>query len=380
MLVVFTIQSGFHGFTGALPVALAESGVDSTGIGIVVGSSSLCLIVAAPIAGILLDRVGSIRMLLLGGACYIAGAIILAVSPVSAEAPIWPWLVARGLQGIGFAVVVPSALTLVPLVVPDLRRGFWLTFTLLSQNLTVALMPAISLAVLRASSLAGVAVMVAAMAAIGTLLVRTLPRPGDGAGGATHPTAARRFGLAYRASWTAPLAVALLGVCYWGLVLAHLPPRAEAAGTGAELFFLGYGASVIATRLPAGWLSDRCPARPLVLAGLLTSVVSMMLLMAVPTVELLVAAGALSGTAAGLLMSPLLLELSRRSSNADRGSAFAMFAVATGAANAIGSIGGAPIIEALGFSAALVAGMVAVVVAGLVVVASPSFSRTGRPS
>jgi predicted MFS family arabinose efflux permease len=57
-----------------------------------------------------------------------------------------------------------------------------------------------------------------------------------------------------------------------------------------------------------------------------------------------------------------------------------MFAVATGAANAIGSIGGAPIIEALGFSAALVAGMVAVVVAGLVVVASPSFSRTGRPS
>ena len=378
LVVVFLIQSGFHGFTGALPVALAEGGLSNNEIGLVVGAASLVLIIAAPIAGILLDRAGSFRMMALGGGAYIVGALILAASPVSSQAPLWPWLVARSLQGIGFAVVIPSALTLVPRVVPDTRRGFWLTFTLLSQNLTLAIMPAISLAILRATSLAGVALVIAAMAAAGTLLIRILPRPTDGHAAPTHPDARRRLGLAYRASWTSPLVVSLLAVSYWGLVLAHLPPRAELAGTSSGVYFIGYGVSVIVTRLPSGWLSDRYPARRLVLVGLAISLVSIALLVPEPTTPLLAVSGALSGTASGFVMSPLLLELSRRSSRADRGSAFAMFAVATGAANALGSIGGAPIIEAAGFTTALGAGMAAVGLAGVVTVADSSFRSSGR--
>ncbi len=380
MAVVFAVQAGFHGFTGALPVALAEGGLRGTEIGLVVGFSSVMLIVAAPIAGVMLDRAGSLRMLTLGGVSYLAGALILALTPVSRETPLWPLLAARSLQGVGFAVVIPAALTLVPGIVPDVRRGFWLTFTLLSQNLTVAIMPALSLAILRASSLAGVALVIAAIAAVGTLLVRTLPGPTDRKATSTQPVASRHLGLAYRPSWTAPLVVSLLGVAYWGLVIAHMPPRAEVAGTDSGIFFLGYGASVIVTRLPAGWLSDRYPARLLVLAGLATSLVSIGLLIPTPTTWLLAASGALSGTASGFVMSPLLLELSRRSSSADRGSAFAMFAVATGGANAIGSIGAAPIIETFGFTAALAAAMAAVVLAGVVTVTDGSFRRIERAS
>jgi len=377
--VVFTIQAGFHGFTGALPVALAGAGLSTTDIGLVVGSASLSMIVAAPVGGALLDRLGSYRMLTFGGMTYVAGALVLATTPLAADTPLWPLLLARSLQGIGFAVVIPSALTLVPRVVEDVRRGFWLTFTLLSQNMTLAIMPAISLVVLRATSLSGVAAMIAVLAVVGMLLVRVLPRPMGSVSHSRHPAARRRLGLAYRAQWTAPLGVALLGVAYWGLLLAHLPPRAEAAGANAALYFIGYGVAVIATRLPSGWLADRYPARLLVLGGLAISLIAIALLVPPPSDGLLTVSGALSGTASGLLMSPLLLELSNRSSSEDRGSAFAMFAVATGSSNALGSIVGGSIIDAFGFSAALAAGSVSIGLAGVVALADGSFKRRSSP-
>ena len=59
-------------------------------------------------------------------------------------------------------------------------------------------------------------------------------------------------------------------------------------------------------------------------------------------------------------MTPMLVELSRRSGDADRGSAFSLFSAALAAALVIGSIGGAPIVATFGFEAALLVTLVGI--------------------
>jgi predicted MFS family arabinose efflux permease len=52
-------------------------------------------------------------------------------------------------------------------------------------------------------------------------------------------------------------------------------------------------------------------------------------------------------------MTPVLVELSRRSSDADRGSAFALYSGSLASAISLGSIGGAPLVATIGMSATL---------------------------
>ena len=70
--------------------------------------------------------------------------------------------------------------------------------------------------------------------------------------------------------------------------------------------------------------------RPLILIlfGLAMSGASVVLLTLPLTTPLLVVAGLMGGVGGGLVMTPILVELSRRSADADRGSAFSLFSAA----------------------------------------------------
>ena len=85
-----------------------------------------------------------------------------------------------------------------------------------------------------------------------------------------------------------------------------------------------------------------------------------------PTTPLLILAGMLTGSGGGLVITPLLVELSRRSRDADRGSAFSLFSAANATALAIGSIGGALVVAAFGFEIAMVATLTAIATAAIV--------------
>jgi len=93
----------------------------------------------------------------------------------------------------------------------------------------------------------------------------------------------------------------------------------------------------------------------LMLIGLAMTAGMLILLAFPPTTPLLVIAGLISGAGAGLVMTPVLVELSRRSGDADRGSAFSLFSAAQAVALVLGSIGGAPLVAIFGFEVALLA-------------------------
>jgi predicted MFS family arabinose efflux permease len=65
---------------------------------------------------------------------------------------------------------------------------------------------------------------------------------------------------------------------------------------------------------------------------------------------LLVASGALSGIGSGLVVTTLVIELSRRTDDSDRGSAMSLFSASQGIGLALGSVGAAPVIASAGFA------------------------------
>ena len=72
------------------------------------------------------------------------------------------------------------------------------------------------------------------------------------------------------------------------------------------------------------------------------------------------------------------MELSRRSSDADRGSAFSLLSGGLAAAMTLGSIGGAPVVAVLGLSAALAMGIVLIAVSMVLTISDPSLAAKGR--
>lgn len=375
-LALFVVQAGLHGYTASLPVALADAGVSDPVIGVIVGIAPFVQVPAALIAGMFVDRFGGRRLFLVGGGAYLVSSAILLLPGVDPAGALGPFVLSRVGQGIGSALVLPAALTVVPRLVAATRQGFGLAFMGSAHNLTQVVLPPLSLAVLAATSLAGVAATVIAMVLLGLALVAIQPlplrpreSPVDGA--AERP----RLRFVYQRAWTTPIVVVLLYVAHWGVVIAYLPQRADAAGADVGLFFVADALAVLASRVPTGWLADRVQARLLVLVGIAVTAVAVAMLVPQPTTPVLVVAGVLTGAGAGIVITPLLVELSRRSSDADRGTAFSLFSAALAGALVVGSIGGAPLVAAAGFGAALVGTLVGLVLAALIAVADRGLAR-----
>ena len=383
-VALVAVEAGFHAFTASLPIALARAGVPDPQIGLIVGTAALVQIPAAFVAGVVVDRVGGLRTLTVGGLAYLVGCAILLLPGVEPGGPSAPFLAARVFQGIGIAATLPAALSLVPMLVAADRRGFGLGFVESAHNLTLVVLPPLSLAILAASSLHGVAAMAVVFVLVGLAIVHIVPlrfRPtGESTGDHHGPTdvARRRLGFAFRHAWAPLIAIDLLYTAHWGVIVAFLPQRAEEAGADIGLFFVADGIAILLSRVPSGWLADRIRPIILIVTGLAATGVAVLLLTQPPTTPLLMLAGTLTGTGGGLVVTPLIVEISRRSLDADRGSAFSLFSAANAGALAIGSIGGAIVLDRFGFEGALLATLAGIACAGLLALLDSGLRR--RPS
>jgi len=355
---LFLVQAGFHGYTAALPLALTRGHVVDAEIGLIIGVAAIVQIPAALVGGRLVDRFGGLRLFAVGGSAYLLATGILLLPGVQPGGSALPFVIARALQGVGIGTTLPAALSLVPRMLPDRQHGSGLAFVGAAHNLTLVLLPPLSIAILDASSLDGVAAAIVVLIAAGLLLSVRLPvRPAVRDAAAAATAAGRRFGITFRRAWAVPLTIVVLYVAHWGAVTAYLPVRASEAGADIGLYFAADGIAIFLMRLPTGWLTNRIAIRTLVLAGAAVTAVAISLLLLPLTTPLLIASGLLGGAGGAIVMTPLLVEMSRRSTDADRGSAFALFSGGLATAMTLGSIGGAPVVALFGLSAALVVGI-----------------------
>ncbi len=378
-IALFLVQAGFHGFTASVPLALSRAGRPDAEIGVLVGLASLIQIPAALVGGALIDRYGGIRLFVLGGLFYLVSCILLllpGLDPSSSDVAIG---LARALQGAAFGLSLPAALSVVPRLAALTRRGLALATANMSQNLSYVILPVLSIAVLDAYGLDGVTLLVGAMVVVGLAVTLVRPLHQVATDEPKLDEASRQFGFALRRSWFPPLAIITLFIVHWGVITAYMPQRAEAAGANIGLFFAADGVFVLLARLPAGWVSDR--TRPIwpILAGIAMTFAGVFLLLPTPTTPLLVLSGALTGVGAALIVQPILLALTRRSNDADRGSAFALFSASFAVAVVLGSIGTAPLIDQLGFETVLLLALGALFVAAIVAVADPGLRANAEP-
>jgi MFS family permease len=135
-------------------------------------------------------------------------------------------------------------------------------------------------------------------------------------------------------------------------------------------FFTADAIAVMATRIPAGYLADRFGPRWLLVIGSLTTAIAIAVLLLPASFASLVVAGIGTGVSAALLLPPILLELTKRSDETDRGTAMALYNTSFAAAVGAGSLGGAFLVQGIGFHATLVLSMVSCLMAAPVAIAT----------
>jgi MFS family permease len=374
---------GFDAYVASLPIALLAAGWTDGAIGALMGVAALTQLPAAFVGGGLMDRFGGRLLFIAGGVCFAAASILLVTGIATADGPPATMILVRVFQGMGIAILMPAALSLVPGLVATARLPTAFAIVGVSANVSLAVAPAISLIVLSATSLqvvAGVAlVSIAAGATLAWPIGRDdqARRKGTRADMLAASVRGRTFRPAWRAAWWPPLAVSFLFVAHWGVITGYLPQRAEATGADVALFFTADAAALVAARIPAARLVERIGSRTSMLIGILVTAACLLVLFPAATNPLLIVAGLGTGIGAAFLLPPINFELARRSTDDVRGSAFALFSFAFSAGVAIGSIGISPVFATIGFESAIAFGIGLCLLGGLVVLIDPWLR--GRP-
>ncbi len=358
------IGSAFHLFTASLPLYFADLGFDPTAIGLLIGAAAVAELFAAFGVGPSVDRFGGRALLLAGAATYVVASL-----GYSAFAAIPALILFRALQGFGIAAVVPSSYSYVPHLVPPRRQTVAFASLGVASNVAMAVCPPLGLFLLEELGPKGLFYTAAAAAAIGIGIALLVPAPTT----VKHP-----LRLTFRRAWLTPLLVNSLIVVQWGVIVAFLPLNAREAGSNPGLLFTADAIAVLASRIPAGWAADRFGPLRLALGGVVATVLSVALLLTPLTDATLILSGALNGLGGGLVLPPMLAQLSLRSDDRTRGTALSYFNISFALAFILGSSIGGILYGSLGFQGLLVAAAAICASASIVALRDPVLAQPTR--
>lgn len=336
-LAVVLTQVGFSLTLAALPLYLRDLGAARGRIGLEVGSGSLAAVLGMLALGPALNRRGPRPFLALGAAlCLVAALAMLAVPTEGAVT------LCRVLQGVGTAVVIPSASTLVVGLFPT-RPATALGLMNSLNSLAMACGPPVGLALYNTRGAAGLLLPAALLATLGLGATCLLPR-----GRPAH----RAHGFGFDPAWFPLFVASAFGVIYYGAAVAYLSLHLrEIDGPNAGIFFAADNLGSFFLRGFSGVLVDRAGSRWPKVVGAALTVPGVVLLALSPSPLTLAAAGALTGGGAGLLLSAITADLARLSGASNRGTALALGAASINAASFAGSAASGVLFAAGGFGA-----------------------------
>ncbi|HEY7780319.1 MAG TPA: MFS transporter [Ktedonobacterales bacterium] len=346
-------QCSLYLLAAALPLYLEHLGAARQRIGIETGAASLAAVLCTPLVGPLIDRWGPRRLMLLGTAAYVVAAAGLIALPYEVAAA-----ACRLTQGIASGLILPSALTLAPRLVPA-RRGMILGLTGSLNTVALAIGPPVGLW-LYAFGPRQLFLVAGLCALAGLALVKLLPdvplhaaQANRVARGQSHQS----WRVAYDRRWTAPLLANALTAAYFGGVVAYLPIMlAHDHGPSAGIFFTADAIGVILLSAPSGALVDRAGPRVPQLLGIAVTLGGLAALFFAPSVLTLILAGAGTGIGAGLFTTAVRVVVATRSAEHNRGTAMALSASSGSAGIFVNSALSGLIIGPGGFTGVIVFG------------------------
>ncbi|OLT18065.1 arabinose ABC transporter permease [Serinicoccus sp. CUA-874] len=271
----FVIAVGFGLVSPVLPGFARSFDVGATAATIVVSAFAFCRLVFAPAGGRLVQRLGERPV-------YLTGLLVVAVSSLATAfaQTYWQLLVFRGLGGLGSTMFTISAIALVVRLAPPSIRGrvssLWGSSFIIGSMVGPVIGGLIAGWGMRVPFVVYAVALVLAALVVGVGLggARLRPPPGE----ADRPVLTVREALgdrAYRAALACGVANgwANLGVRMAVIPLLAAAVRDETWVAGATLTTAALGTAV--TLQVTGRLADRIGRRPLIIAGMTTSAVSL---------------------------------------------------------------------------------------------------------
>lgn len=276
--------------SAALPLHLSGLGVPEARIGAEVGAANLVGLVCTLLVGPLINRAGPHRLMRAGMACYLVAAVGLLTLPGEVLV-----VACRAMQGVGTALVMPSALTMAPRVVP-LKPGAALGVIGSLNNVSLAIAPPLGLWLYARGGGAALFLPAVICAGVGLCFALLLP--------ALVSSAAPARGFGFDRRWTPTLAANTLLLAYFGGLLAYLPlALAHPGAPNAGLYFAADAVGVMLLRAPSGALVDRYGARPAMAGGVAFTLAGLGALTFPSSPATLIAGGLITGLGAGLFIS-----------------------------------------------------------------------------
>jgi MFS family permease len=166
-------------------------------------------------------------------------------------------------------------------------------------------------------------------------------------------------GFGFDRAWLPALITNLLGVANWGGIVAYLPIFLQQQhGPNAGILFTADAVGVLLLRIPTGILADRYGSLVPKLVGLGITLPAVAVLALPPSVLTLALAGAGTGGGAGLFITGIMGDLSRLSTEANRGTAMSLNGASFSAGIFLGSAVSGLLIGPGGFDAIILFGCV----------------------
>lgn len=327
-----------------LSLYLRSLGAPAGRIGIEVGASSVLATVCTLGVGPLINRWGAKPLLQLGMGAYLLAALGLLAIPSEVAATGF-----RALQGVGAALVLPSALTLVPLIV-SLQPGTAIGAASAITTLATAVGPPLGLAIYTRAGAVPLFLAAAGCAVAGLAVSTLLPH--------VRPPRTGAQGFGYERRWTKELLANGLCNAYFGGVAAYLPlTLAHPGAPNAGIFFTADAVGVLLLRLPTGMLVDRSGPRLAETIGVAMTLAGIGALFLPASTLTLIAAGAGTGVGAGLFLSAVLVSLTQRSGTHNRGTAMAVGSASFNMGIFVGGALSGVLVGSGGFTAVLILGL-----------------------
>ena len=341
-LVNTSIIGSFNLLLATLPLYVIAIGGSEAEVGLVMGAFGLMTVVARPFVGVALDKFGRKTVLVVA----MVGVMVANLSYIAAFSVLL-LLFVRALHATAFAGAATTALVGAADIVPNRRRAEGLGYFGMFGNITLAVAPLISLQI---ASVAGfsttfaVASAVVAAGIIVSLRLRDLPRP-------IKPTVSRPW--FERLVNTKAFRPALIVLCFAAVFSAQmvfLPIYASERNLGdVGLYFTVYAGASIVVRLVSDRIADRFGRGVAVIPGLILAFASMIAMSLAADLVLVIVAAVLLGAGAGLVLPAVNALVVDITTEADRGSAIATFAVAMDAGFGLGAFLWGFVIQQVGF-------------------------------
>jgi MFS family permease len=316
-----------HWFAVA-PAWLATRGLGETAIGLIMGALNAAALAGMPLAGWAVQRRGHRAVLAASCAVGAAGALLFALDHQLLL------LLARTLQGIGFAGVLVASLVYAAALAPPERLGQALGLAGVVTLLAQAVGPACAELLARHAGWNWVFAGAALCGAAGALAARHLPvldRAIPAAPAHAEPGPGRPA--------LAPLAAMFLAGLGGGAVFTFLADHGPRAGTPlVSPFFAASAVASIGSRVGLGHLTDASWRRVTAVVSLLLQGGALLLLADLHGTGELILAGALFGTGHGLYYPALQAMIIEAASAARRARAVSRSTLAYGAGSAAGAV------------------------------------------